>query len=118
MEDKFGEMGVLDRVIIVRNPYTKESRGFGFINFKVPEQAQAALQKFNNQDLFGTQMKIELAKRTEPRKKTPGKFMGTGREGDERGGRDNRGRDNRDSRPGYGPRYGRPGDRDYERPRR
>lgn len=113
LEDKFGEIGELERVMIVKNPYTKESRGFAFINFKAPEKAQEAIDKLNGEELLGNQLKIELAKRTEPRTKTPGKFMGPGRDGRDGNGRD--GNYGRDGRPSYNSRYGRSDNRGYDR---
>lgn len=102
LEEKFGEIGELERVMIVKHPYTKESRGFAFINYKDPEKIKEAIEKFNNLDMQGSAIKVEFAKRSEPRRKTPGNYFGK----------------DRDSRPSHGSRHSRPDDRDYDRPRR
>lgn len=103
LEEMFGEIGEVDRIMIVKHPYTKESRGFAFINFKSADKAKDALEKLSGQELYGNQLKIEFAKRNQPRKKTPGKYLGTGRD---------------TTRPSYNSRYSRPEERDYDRPRR
>ena len=98
MEEKFGELGELERVMIVTHPSTKDSRGFGFVTFKDAEAAKQGLEKYNNTELYGNQMRIEFAKRSEPRRKTPGRYLGS----------------SRNVQPSQSSRYSRPYDR-YDR---
>lgn len=100
LEEKFGEIGETDRIVIVKHPHTKESRCFGFVNFKEADKAKEAFEKLNNYELHGSQIKIEFAKRGEPRRKTPGRYLGS----------------SRDVRPSNGSRYSRSSNRDYDRP--
>lgn len=109
-EEKFAECGDIERVKIPKDPTSGQSRGFGFITFKKSESAQQALEKFNNYTFEGQVLEVQISKREQPRPNTPGKYMGPGRRGFDRGGR---GFDRRDGDRGRGMRrYGdRGGDR-------
>jgi len=67
LEDKFGALGELERVTVVKHPHTRESRGFAFVYFKSPAKAREALDRMQGDEMYGNNMKIELAKRSEPR---------------------------------------------------
>ena len=43
LNELFSAYGVVDKVQIMRDPHTDESRGFGFVNFKTVEEAERAL---------------------------------------------------------------------------
>jgi RNA recognition motif-containing protein len=46
----------------MRDPQTKESRGFGFVTFKEVEAATQCTQALNQTDLKGKTMRIELVR--------------------------------------------------------
>ena len=43
LSELFSAYGVVDKVQIMRDPHTADSRGFGFVNFQTKEQAERAL---------------------------------------------------------------------------
>jgi len=58
----FSQYGVLVNCAIVKNPQTKESRGFAFVEFKTRESCVAAMDALNGAQLEGQPMTIVLAK--------------------------------------------------------
>jgi translation initiation factor 3 subunit G len=47
LEELFGSVGRVERVRIIRNKETNESRGFGFVTFKEPRMAEDAIARLN-----------------------------------------------------------------------
>ncbi|KAK7207828.1 hypothetical protein BZA70DRAFT_27156 [Myxozyma melibiosi] len=111
---------------IMKDPHTRESRGFGFIGFPDIDAATSAKSEMQGIVVEGRSIQIEFAKRNRPRTPTPGKYFGQvvrGGRGDfrGRGGRfpssfDDRGGGSFGGRPRYDDRpYARHDDRDYHR---
>jgi len=60
LQEAFAQCGdVKSGVIITRG---RRSLGYGFVEFSSTEQAAASVNKMNKSDLFGRQIKVELAK--------------------------------------------------------
>ncbi|ORY19800.1 hypothetical protein BCR34DRAFT_4031 [Clohesyomyces aquaticus] len=131
MFEKFGEV---EKCNIMRDPHTKESRGFGFVKMVTSDQADAAKDGLQGEVHQGRTLSIEKARRARPRTPTPGKYYGPpkrefrGRGGgrfgdryeDRRGGGGGYGGGGRrdDYGGGYrGSRYGDREDRGYRRDR-
>ncbi|KOS17315.1 putative RNA-binding protein [Escovopsis weberi] len=114
MFEKYGEV---EKCQIMRDPHTKESRGFGFVKMVTSEQAEAAKEGLQGEVVEGRTMSIEKARRARPRTPTPGKYFGPPKRADHRPRFDDR------RRGGYGGgSYGRDdsyryrgNDRGYER---
>ena len=66
-------------VKIISDKFSGRSKGFGFAEFDTPEQAQAAIDALNGQELNGRALRVSKAQKMRPRKE------GFGGEGD--GGR-------------------------------
>lgn len=77
--DKYGEV---TNCSIMLDPHTKESRGFGFVNMAQPEQADAAKEGLQGENIEGRTLSIEKARRARPRTPTPGKYFGPPKRGD------------------------------------
>lgn len=64
LSEKFSFIAPLKHAIIVADPATKDSRGFGFVTFTDAEDALRAIAELNGTDVDGRKIKVELA---EPR---------------------------------------------------
>ncbi|THW53598.1 RNA-binding domain-containing protein [Aureobasidium pullulans] len=72
----FEKYGDVDTCSIMRDPHTRESRGFGFVNMATGEQADAAKSGLQGEVYEGRTLSIEKARRSRPRTPTPGKYFG------------------------------------------
>lgn len=60
----------------MRDPHTKESRGFAFVTMDNVEDAEAAISALSATELMGRTMNIEKARRGRARTPTPGQYHG------------------------------------------
>ena len=81
LRQTFENVGEVSSVNLIKDRYTGESRGFGFIEMTTREDAQTAISDLNGTDLDGNTLKVNEAR---PRN-------------DNRGGGRNRGGGNRRS---------------------
>ncbi len=58
----FVPFGDLTEVQMPLDYQTEKHRGFAFVEFEVPEDAQAAIDNMNDSELFGRTLKVNLAK--------------------------------------------------------
>ncbi|CAJ0551173.1 Ff.00g111030.m01.CDS01 [Fusarium sp. VM40] len=72
----FEKYGDVEKCQIMRDPHTKESRGFGFVKMVTSDQAEAAKEGLQGEQIEGRTMSIEKARRARPRTPTPGKYFG------------------------------------------
>ncbi|EGX47200.1 hypothetical protein TWF173_003092 [Orbilia oligospora] len=82
----FGKYGEIIKCNIMVDPHTKESRGFGFVNFAQSDQADAAKDALQGEVYEGRTLSIEKARRSRPRTPTPGKYFGPPKRDDFRRG--------------------------------
>lgn len=61
----FEEFGAVDSVKIIMDRYTNRSKGYGFVEMPNDEDAQAAINNLNDQELDGRRI---VVKKAEPRK--------------------------------------------------
>jgi len=73
---KFEKFGRLQDFSIVKDPFTKDSRGFGFITFDTSQEATDAQEGMNKSTFDGRQLRVEKAKRTKGHEPTPGRYLG------------------------------------------
>jgi transformer-2 protein len=66
LEDLFSKYGKVDKVNIMTDPHTKESRGFGFVKMNTSEEADAAKDALTGEERYGRVMTIEKARRVRP----------------------------------------------------
>jgi RNA recognition motif-containing protein len=83
LRQTFEAFGQVSSATIVKDRYSGQPRGFGFVEMLDQTEAQAAIQNLNGKELLGQQMKVDEAR---PR-------TGQGRSGGQSGHR---------GRPGYG----------------
>ncbi|KAH8652455.1 hypothetical protein BX600DRAFT_95052 [Xylariales sp. PMI_506] len=96
----FEKYGEVEKCQIMRDPHTKESRGFGFVKMVTSDQADAAKDGLQGEMVEGRTFSIEKARRARPRTPTPGKYFGPPKRA---GGRFD---DRRRGGGGYGGGYG------------
>jgi len=85
LRQAFEAFGQVSSTNIIKDRFSGESRGFGFVEMPAKAEAEAAIEGMNGQDMMGRELNVNEAK---PKADT--RRGGGGRGG--RGGRDSRGR--------------------------
>jgi RNA recognition motif-containing protein len=67
IRDAFAAHGTVTSVNIVMDRETGRPRGFAFVEMGSDQEAQAAMQALDGQDLGGRNLKVNVAKPREPR---------------------------------------------------
>ena len=62
LRELFAQAGGVESAAVVTDRDTGRSRGFGFVEMATAEEADAAVKKFNGQEVDGRTLKVELAK--------------------------------------------------------
>lgn len=93
LKSNFSEAGEVVSASIIKDKFSGQSRGFGFVEMKTEEGAAEAIQKFNGGTLDGKAIKVSEAR---PKKEFGGGGGGPRERGGFRGG--NRGGGNRGGR--------------------
>ena len=62
LREVFAQAGVVESAAVVMDRETGRSRGFGFVEMATAEGADAAIKKFNGQDLDGRRLTVQPAK--------------------------------------------------------
>ncbi|KAL8970382.1 MAG: hypothetical protein Q9185_006439 [Variospora sp. 1 TL-2023] len=81
----FEKYGDVEGCSIMKDPHTQESRGFGFVKMVTADQADAAKEGLQGENIEGRTLSIEKARRSRPRTPTPGKYFGPPKRDDVRG---------------------------------
>jgi cold-inducible RNA-binding protein len=78
----FEPHGTVESAQVIIDRQTGRSKGFGFVEMKTAQEAEAAIAALNGQDLSGRALTVNEAKpRTEGRRSGSGGRGGYGREG-------------------------------------
>lgn len=80
IRDLFAQAGEVLSANIIRDKFTNQSRGFGFVEMATEEQAAEAIKRFNGTDLGGRSLVVNESR---PQEK---KSFGGGDRGGDRGG--------------------------------
>lgn len=86
LQEYFSQAGVVSSVNLMLDKFTGKSRGFAFIEFSSPEEANKAVEMFNNKEFQGRSLTVNIA---QPREERPRREGGGG--GGWRGDRGDRG---------------------------
>jgi RNA recognition motif-containing protein len=78
----FSSVGKVATVAIIKDRYSNQSKGFGFVEMETEEEAQKAIAQFNGGELRGKKITVSEARE---RKEREGGFGG-GRAGGDRSG--------------------------------
>ena len=74
----FAQAGNVASARVVLDPATGRKRGFGFVEMSTPEEAEAAVSMFNNSEVEGRQIVVDIARERAPREGGGGGFRGGG----------------------------------------
>ena len=99
LQDYFAQAGSVLSVNLMLDKMTGKSRGFAFVEFATPEEAQKAIDQLHDQDFQGRKITVNVARPREeraPRERFGGGGGGGGGERRERYDRDDRGGDRGD----------------------
>jgi len=80
----FANAGTVVSVAIIKDRYSGESKGFGFIEMETQEQAQKAISSYNGYQLSNRELKVNVARPREERGGVGGGGYNRGR--NDRGG--------------------------------
>jgi RNA recognition motif-containing protein len=58
----FESFGEVTSARVIKDKYTGQSRGFGFVEMSVQSQAQTAIKSLNGKELLGKQMSVNEAR--------------------------------------------------------
>ncbi|KAI4370086.1 hypothetical protein MLD38_018469 [Melastoma candidum] len=86
IEKFFSREGKVLECNLVKDPRSKESRGFAFVTMESNKDAERCIKYLDRSVLEGRLITVEMAKRKRGRSPTPGKYLGS----KERQGRDSR----------------------------
>ena len=67
LSELFAQVGTVDSANVIMDRDSGRSKGFGFVEMSESGAAQAAIEKFNGQDLGGRAMNVSEAKPQAPR---------------------------------------------------
>ena len=62
LREAFAQVGVVESAAVVLDRETGHSRGFGFVEMATAEAAEAAVKKFDGQELDGRRLTVQPAK--------------------------------------------------------
>jgi len=100
LRQAFEAFGEVSSVNIIKDRFTSESRGFGFVEMSTKSEAEAAITGLNGQDIKGRAVNVNEAR---PRPQSRGRSGGGGgRSGGGGGGRGGFGRGRDSGRGGRG----------------
>jgi RNA recognition motif-containing protein len=62
IREVFESFGQVASARVIKDKYTGQSRGFGFVEMSVQSQAQTAIRSLNGRELLGKQMSVKEAR--------------------------------------------------------
>ena len=81
LQTLFQQAGAVESVNIIRDKFSGQSRGFGFVEMASPEDGQKAIQMFNGHSMDNREIIVNEARPQAPRSPRPGGGGGGGRGG-------------------------------------
>jgi RNA recognition motif-containing protein len=90
LRQAFEAFGKVSSAAVIKDKFTGESRGFGFVEMPEKAEAQAAIAGMNGKDFGGRTLTVNEARPREERPRREGGGFGGRREGGGRGNRDRR----------------------------
>src|SRR5438876_2662505 len=82
LQEHFSQAGVVSSANLMLDKFTGKSRGFAFIEFSTPAEANKAVEMFHNKDFQGRALTVNIAR---PKEDRPPRSGGGYRDRDDRG---------------------------------
>eukprot|EP01125_Pyxidicula_operculata_P008798 TRINITY_DN291_c0_g1_i1.p1 TRINITY_DN291_c0_g1~~TRINITY_DN291_c0_g1_i1.p1 ORF type:complete len:196 (+),score=30.67 TRINITY_DN291_c0_g1_i1:23-610(+) len=76
LKDEFSKYGELDKVELIRDKRSGESKRFAFIYFKAVDEATKAKSDLDGRRIDGNIVRIDYSKTPGPHDPTPGRYLG------------------------------------------
>ena len=76
IKQAFESFGEVTSARVIKDKYTGQSRGCGFVEMPTQSQAQTAIQSLNGQELLGKQMSVNEARARADQGRTRGQGRG------------------------------------------
>jgi RNA recognition motif-containing protein len=86
LQDYFAQAGAVTSVNLMLDKMTGRSRGFAFVEYATPEEAQKAIEQFHDKDFQGRKITVNIARPREERPPRGDRFAGGGENRPDRGG--------------------------------
>ncbi len=67
LQDYFSQAGAVTSVNLMLDKMTGKSRGFAFVEFSTPEEANKAVEQFHNKEFQGRALTVNVARPREER---------------------------------------------------
>lgn len=67
LKSLFAGAGTVTDAAVIMDKMTGRSRGFGFVTMSTEDEAKASIEKFNQYDLKGRKINVNIARPMEPR---------------------------------------------------
>ena len=84
LQDYFAQAGAVTSVNLMLDKMTGRSRGFAFVEYATPEEAQKAIAQFNEKDFQGRKITVNIARPREDRPMRSDRPAGGDRAGERR----------------------------------
>lgn len=76
LQDYFAQAGAVTSVNLMLDKMTGRSRGFAFVEYATPEEAQKAIEQFHDKDFQGRKISVNVARPREERPPRRDRFAG------------------------------------------
>jgi RNA recognition motif-containing protein len=86
LQDLFSEYGTVRNVKVIKDLFSGESKGFGFLEMPGQAEAQKAMSELNTRELKGKKIAVNEARPRNDRRRSGGGGRGGNRGGGNRGG--------------------------------
>jgi cold-inducible RNA-binding protein len=80
LKEYFGQAGNVLSAVIIMDKMTGRSKGFGFVEMETKEDADKAIEMFNDKEFEGRKLTVNEARPMEPRPARSGNGFGARRE--------------------------------------
>ena len=72
LRDLFAQAGEIQEITVMTDRFSGQSKGFGFVQMVNQEDAEKAIRMFNDQELDGRRLTVNIARPREERPRTGG----------------------------------------------